>query len=176
MKLSISGKLQTVLSTMRYKMAYSEFAGKMMRRFTIASEDFLQYLEAWVHGGPEPARRTSCLIQNIPICFLNAHRKSMNATYFIHEVTAETSEAIPQLQGRRSQLDGIVIENTERPQRPLNSITIRVIDPRIQIPYRPGASTSNLKGFPATSGITNSLTEYKSPFHCFLHSALTKAH
>jgi hypothetical protein len=56
MKLLLSGKLETVLSTMFYKMAESELAGKMMRRFTIASEDFLQYLEAWVHGGPEPAR------------------------------------------------------------------------------------------------------------------------
>jgi hypothetical protein len=42
--------------------------------------------------------------------------------------------------------------------------------------YRQGALTSNLKGFPATIGITNSLTVYKSPFHCFLHSTLTKAH
>jgi hypothetical protein len=112
MKLSLSGKLQTVLSTMRYKMAYSELAGKMMRCFTIASEDFLQYLEAWVHGGPEPAQRTSCLIQNIPICFLNAHRKSTSVTYFIHEVTTETSNAILQPQGWRRQLDRIVIVNT----------------------------------------------------------------
>jgi hypothetical protein len=116
MKLSLSGKLQTVLSTMRYKMAYSEFAGKMMRRFTIASEDFLQYLEAWVHGGPEPARRTSCLIQNIPICFLNAHRKSTSATYFIHEVTAETSAKSTDYKVGEVELDGTVIENNERPQ------------------------------------------------------------
>jgi hypothetical protein len=91
MKLSLSGKLQTVLSTMRYKMAYSDFAGKIRRRFTITSEQFLLNLEAWVHGGPEPVRRIACLIQNIPICSLNAHRKSTRATYFILEVTAKTS-------------------------------------------------------------------------------------
>jgi hypothetical protein len=75
MKLLLSGKLETVLSTMLYKMAESEFAGKMMRRFTIASEDLLQYLEAWVHGGPEPARRIACLIQNqLGRCALRAPR------------------------------------------------------------------------------------------------------
>jgi hypothetical protein len=58
----------------------------------------------------------------------------------------------------------------------LNSSMIWVIDPPIQIPYRPGAATSNLKGFPATSVITNSLTEYKHHFivsfiapYCCLH-------
>jgi hypothetical protein len=90
--------------------------GKMMRRFTITSEHFLQYLEAWVHGGPEPARRIACLIQNIPICFLNAHRKSTSATYFIHEVTAETSAESTDYKVGEVELDGTVIENNERPQ------------------------------------------------------------
>jgi hypothetical protein len=116
MKQSISGKLQTVLSTMRYKMAHSESAGKMMRCFTIASEDFLQYLEAWVYGGPEPARRIACLIQNLPICFLNAHRKSTSATYVIHEVIAETSTKSTDYKVGEVELDGTVIENNKCPQ------------------------------------------------------------
>jgi hypothetical protein len=116
MKLSLSGKLQTVLSTMRYKMAYSDFAGKIRRRFTITSEQFLLNLEACVHGGPEPARRIACLIQNIPICFLNAHRKSTSATYFIHEVTAETGAESTDYKVGEVELDGTVIENNERPQ------------------------------------------------------------
>jgi hypothetical protein len=116
MKLLLSGKLETVLSTMLYKMAESELAGKMMWCFTIMSKDFLQYLEAWVHGGPEPARRIACLIQNTHICFLNAHRKSTSATYFIHKVKAETSAKSTDYKVEEVELDGTVIENNERPQ------------------------------------------------------------